>query len=76
MEEKKVLKTVFFRCSKSLKSKILATMVPPQGYHYKPPVLSYSEVGTYDSQDNREKEGVSFIALFHSYPLTKIKIIM
>ena len=30
-ESKKVLKSAFFRLSKSLKSKILATMVPPPG---------------------------------------------
>ena len=31
-KSKKVLKSAFFRLSKSLKSRILATMVPPPGY--------------------------------------------
>ena len=43
--EQKVLESTFFRLIKSLKSKILATMVPPP--RYKPPILSYSGVGTY-----------------------------
>ena len=44
------LEGAFFRLSKSLKSKILATSVPTACYiggYYKPPVLSYSEVGMY-----------------------------
>ena len=48
--QQKVLESAFFRLSKSLRSKMLATMVPPVlGYiyqvYYKLPILSYLEVG-------------------------------
>ena len=48
--EQNVLESAFFKLSKSLKFKILATKVPPPGCTRlirKPPVLGYAEIGTY-----------------------------
>ena len=52
--EHEVLESAFFRLPKSLKSKILTTMVPPPGVYYKSHVLSYLEVWTYVSRIKRE----------------------
>ena len=49
--DQKVLESALFRLSKSLKSIIITTMVAFPGgiywVYYKPPVSSYSEVGSY-----------------------------